>query len=212
VTSGTFGEMAERTDANLRAIAEEAARIPAPIGSPARQIGDFYRSAMDEARLSALGAEPVRAQLDRFGAIRTRAEFAFEAGRLTSLMAGGPFGNSIIVDAEDSRRLLVEIPQGGTMLPNRDYYLNTDAVSVELRHRYEAYLIRLFTLAGRTDAAAAGRSVFDFETALARIQLDPVASRVAAQSAPRRTLRELASLMPGFDWASWARPLCPCRR
>ena len=140
VTYGTFPEMAERIDANLRAIAEEAARASAPAGSPLRQIGDFYRSAMDEARLNALGVEPVRPQLDRFAAIRTREEFAFEAGRLTSLMAGGPFGNTIVVDAQDSTRLVVEIPQGGTMLPNRDAYLNTDTSSVELRQRYETYL------------------------------------------------------------------------
>ena len=202
-----FAEMAERTDADLRAIAEDAARMSAPPGSALRQIGDLYRSAMDEARLDELGAAPVRPQLDRFSAIRSREAFAFEAGRLTSLMAGGPFGNSIIVDAEDSKRLLVEIPQGGTMLPNRDYYLNTDAASVELRQRYELYLVRLFALAGRADAAAAGRSVLDFETALARIQLPPEESRVAARSAPRRTLRELAGLMPGFDWAAWATPL-----
>jgi putative endopeptidase len=207
VTYGTFAEMAERTDANLRAIAEEAARTSAPAGSPVRQIGDFYRSAMDDARLAALGVEPIRAQLDRFAAIRTRGEFAFEAGRLTSLMAGGPFGNSVMVDAEDSKRLVVEIPQGGLMLPTRDYYLNTDAASIELRQRYEAYLVRLFTLAGRADGAAAGRSVLDLETALARLQLAPVESRIAARSAPRRTWRELTTLMPGFDWAAWAKPL-----
>jgi putative endopeptidase len=113
--------MAERTDGDLRTIAENAARANGAAGTPARQIGDFYRSAMDEARLTALGAQPVRPQLDRFAGIRSREEFAFEAGRLTSLMAGGPFGNSIVVDATDSARLLVEIPQGGTMLPNRDY-------------------------------------------------------------------------------------------
>ena len=207
VTYGTFAEMAERTDADLRAIAEDAARASAPGGSSLRQIGDFYRSAMDEARLSALGAAPVRVQLDRFSAIKSREAFAFEAGRLTSLMAGGPFGNSIIVDATDSKRLLAEIPQGGIMLPNRDYYLNTDAASVELRQRYELYLVRLFALAGRSDAASAGRSVLDFETALARIQLSAAESRIAARSAPQRTLRELAALMPGFDWAAWATPL-----
>jgi putative endopeptidase len=207
VTYGTFAEMAERTDANLRAIAEEARRTSAPAGSPLRQIGDFYRSAMDEVRLSDLGAAPVRPQLDRFSAIKNREAFAFEAGRLTSLMAGGPFGNSIIVDAADPKRLLVEIPQGGIMLPNRDYYLNTDAASVELRQRYELYLVRLFALAGRADAARAGRSVLEFETALARIQLSAEESRIAARSAPRRTLRELAGLMPGFDWAAWATPL-----
>ena len=158
-------------------------------------------------RLSQLGAAPVQRQLDRFSAIRSREAFAFEAGRLTSVMAGGPFGNSIIVDAEDSKRLLAEIPQGGTMLPDRDYYLNTDAASVELRQRYETYLARLFALAGRNDAAAAARSVLDFETALARLQLPPVESRIAARAAPRRTLRELSDVISGFDWAAWASPL-----
>ncbi len=158
VTLGTFAEMAERTDPTCGP-SRKSRTLVCAAGSPVRQIGDLYRSATDEVRLAQLGAAPVRPQLDRFSAIRTREAFAFEAGRLTSVMAGGPFGNSIIVDAEDSKRLLVEIPQGGTMLPNRDYYLNTDAASVELRQRYEMYLARLFALAGRDDAAAAARSV-----------------------------------------------------
>jgi putative endopeptidase len=41
-------------------------------GSPDQQIGDFYASFMDTARLDALGATPPKASLDRIDAL-TRA-------------------------------------------------------------------------------------------------------------------------------------------
>src|SRR5262245_52470063 len=80
VTYGTFMELADRADLDVRAIVEElAAQGRQRPGSPAQQIGDLYASMMDEGRLEALGDTPIRPELDRIEALRPTADVAAEA-------------------------------------------------------------------------------------------------------------------------------------
>jgi putative endopeptidase len=66
------------------------------------------------------------------------------------------------------------VDQGGLGLPDRDYYLKTDARSVELRKQYEEHIHAMFTLLAKAQGAGGGdpeaetRAVMEFETALAK--------------------------------------------
>ena len=206
VLHGTFVDMLERTENALKAIVEDVARTPHRRGSRQQQIADLYTSFMDEARIEALGTAPIQSELKRIAAIRTPADFAAEAGFLGAIYQNGPFGTTIATDGNDTERLIIQVSQGGTRLPSRDYYLKLDPVFVSAREKYEAYLTTIFTLIGRTDAPAAARQVLLLETAIARGQLTPVESREALKTVRRTTLAELAETLPGFDWKAWAKP------
>lgn len=207
VTYGTFGELAEAVDADLLALVQDLrAGPPARAGSPARKIADMYASVTDEATLAAQGAAPMRAQLRRIDRIRTIRDMAAEAGALSALAAGGPFHGAMASDPEDPSRLIVQIAQGGTLLPERDLYVRTDAYAVEVRTRYVAYLATLFRLLEREEAEGEARAVLALETELARAQWVRADSRDPVKTANRYTFRELARDMPGFDWDAWGRP------
>src|SRR6059036_129376 len=81
VSYGTFTELADRVEADVRAIVEATAASPgrAP-GSPAQQIADLYASVMDTARLEALGAAPIRPELQKIDAISRPRDLAAEMG------------------------------------------------------------------------------------------------------------------------------------
>ena len=207
VMYGAFVELAEKVEQDLRVIIEDAAARPGRRrGSPQQQIGDLYRSVMDEARVEAVGAAPIAPVLARIEAIASTRDLAVEAGRLGSVGAGGPFAASVLVADDQTSRVYVQVSQGGTLLPNRDYYLDPDARFEAVRAGYVAYLTRIFTLVGRKAPAEDAASVLALETALARIQLPPVQSRAAARAATAVTLSELARTLPGFDWDAWAKP------
>jgi putative endopeptidase len=207
VAYSAFVELADKAESDIRAIVEEAARTPNPRrGWPEQQIGDLYASMMNVARIEELGVQPIRAELEKIDAIATPAELAAEAGYLSSVAGGGPFTGFVAEDARDPGQLVVHLSQGGTLLADRDSYLREDARSIEIRTKYEEYLARLFTLAGRPAAAADAKAVLAVETELARAQWSAADSRDPAKTYNRFTLAQMSADMHGFDWRAWARP------
>ena len=70
--------------------------------------------------------------------------------------------------------------QGGLGLPDRDYYLKTDAKSVELRQAYVAHVQKMFELLGDAPGVSPPReaqTVLRIETALAKGSLTQVERR-----------------------------------
>ena len=59
-------------------------------------------------------------------------------------------------DAVDSNLMIAAVGAGGLSLPDRDYYLKTDAKSVELRNQYVAYIVKLMGMIGESEAQAKG--------------------------------------------------------
>ncbi len=67
---GGFVQLSERNSFLIHALLEEAAAGDNPKGSPRREAGDFYRSAMDTNRLEQLRYEPIAADLKRIDGIK----------------------------------------------------------------------------------------------------------------------------------------------
>jgi putative endopeptidase len=204
---GSFTELADRAELDVRAIIEaaaaDAARTP---GSVSQQVGDLYRSFMDEARAESLGASPIKAELQKIDAIKTTQEVAAEAGYLSSISAGGPINGAVTADAKDPATPIVYLEQAGTALPDRDYYLKDDPKFVEVRGKYQEFLEKIFTLAGRPNAASDAKAVLLLETELARVQWTKTETRDAVKTYNKFALADLSRDMPGFDWMAWARP------
>ena len=207
VTYGAFTEMAERTERDLRAIIEEVlARPNRPRGSPAQQIADLYTSVVDETRLDEIGTASIEPQLKRIEAIASPRDLAAEAGYLSSIAIGGPFGGTVGDDPLNPGAPVARVTQGGILLPDRDYYLSNDPVFAGVRAKYEQYLAQILGLAGRAAPHDDARAVLALETALARVAWTEEQNRDLAATYTRFTLRQLASEMPGFDWHAWAKP------
>ena len=206
VAYGTFAELADRAESDVRETIERAASAPRRRQPAAvRQIGDLYASITDEARLAALGYAPIKPELDRIAAIRTPEQLARETGYLSATAQGGPFAGTIMADPGYPGARIVQVVQGGTLLPDRDYYLSSDPKYAAIRAQYETYLTTIFTLTGWTDPPGKARAVLGLEIELARAQTLQ-SERAPAVPPGVLTLAELVTTMPGFDWAAWAKP------
>ena len=202
----TFVEVADRVEADLHALIEELAGSPdKKPGNTAQQVGDFYAAFMDEKRVNALGAEPIKPQLAEIDAIADTRQFAEVAGRLAVLGVQGPVSHFINADAEDPTKVALYLNQSGTALA-REYYLSDSAKFADIRTKYVEYLTKIFTLAERPNAADSAKAVMDIETALAKIQWTEVESRDAVQTYNKYPVRKVIDEMPGFDWSAWASP------
>jgi predicted metalloendopeptidase len=208
VSYGAFEEIADNTEADLRVLIEQIATRPGrPRGTPAQQIADLYASVVDERRVEELGTAPIAPELRRIEAIASTHDLAVEAGYLSSIAAGGPFGGSVGRDPANPGSPVARVTQGGLLLPDRDYYLSADPGHAAVRALYEAYLAHVFSLLGRQTAEIDASRVVALETSLARVSWTEAQTRdPQSDTYTRYTLRQLAAEMPGFDWQAWAHP------
>ena len=122
-----FEELRERNWALIREILESAGRdSKAKRGTPVRQVGDFYRSAMDTNRLEKLGLAPIRKDLARIEAVKNVTNLLALAAEFHQADIGGLFSAGVSPDAKKSSIYAFEVNQGGLSLPDRDYYLSQD--------------------------------------------------------------------------------------
>lgn len=158
---GTFVQLSDKAEADLYALIEELGGDKnKKSGSTAPQVGDFYASFINEARINAVGAAPLKTHLAEIDAIKTTTEMADLAGKLSMIGLPGPVGGFIEADAGDPTKVALYLGQGGTALPDRDYYLKDDAPFPDVRAKYQAYLEKIFTLAGRPKAGDDAKAVF----------------------------------------------------
>ncbi|HXM70096.1 MAG TPA: M13 family metallopeptidase N-terminal domain-containing protein, partial [Thermoanaerobaculia bacterium] len=187
----------------LGQVLETAAR-PGPARDPATaQIGDFFASCMDEAAIARAGTAPLQEQLAAIASIHSPDDLAAVVARL-QLATGASvlFDVGSNQDFKDSSQVIAVIAQGGLGLPDRDYYLASDARSVEIRAHYLAHVGRMLRRLGEEAAAADAdaRQVLALETRLARASISRVDERTPGNVYHRRSRAQLSALVPRFSW------------
>jgi len=145
---GTFDVLRQTSSERIKSLAEEAAANPSK-NSIAQRVGDFYSSAMDSAAIEKLGYEPIKAQLQEVAAITNKSDLLQEMISLRSKgISGGLFGFYVGQDDKDVNTYIPQLSQGGTALPDRDYYLKNNQRSKAIRQAYLSYMSDMFELTG----------------------------------------------------------------
>src|ERR1700730_7319493 len=155
----------------LRTINETAVHKKASPGTDEQKIGDFWTTAMNEAKGDELGLKPLKPELDRIDAIGTTEDAIRMAFALQRLGVHAFFDFGIAQDEKKSDEMAVHIQQGGLGLPDRDFYFNPEAGVAQIRRRYVSHIQNMLKLAGAGDepAAAPAANIMEFETALAKV-------------------------------------------
>ncbi len=197
---GSFIQLDDLSRERIRATIERAAAAQSAPGSDEQKIGDFYRSFMDEQAVNEKGALPLNDLLATVEGMKTHDEVLLAFARVGVMGVGSPVGLFVGVDEKNSEQYLTNLVQGGTLLPDREYYLNRlDATYDEHRAALVRYVERLVELCGIT-AEQPGQKVLDLETRLAAIRWSRTESRDADKTYNKHTLEELATRVPSFDW------------
>jgi putative endopeptidase len=193
-------EMTDRTEAQLHAILEDAAK--ASTANDVRgKVGAFYAAYMDEARIEAVGAKAIAPELDAIRAAPDKAALATLMGRGTVDFYPSPFGAYIDSDLKQPNVYATYLGQSGLLLPDRDYYLKPDFQ--KQRDAYVKHAATLLGLAGWSDPQAMAQAALAFETKLAEASWTRVQQRDQTTQYNPMSPAELAAQAPGFDWAAF---------
>jgi len=201
---GAFTVLALHNRDVLHSILDKAAASKAKVGSDDQKIGDFYASCMDEAAIEKAGTTPIAPAL-ALAAAATAENLPTTLARLQAAGSGGFFGFGAGADAKNSRMNIANVGGGGLGLPNKDYYLKTDAASVALRAKYLAHIATMFGQLGEMPAAARDHAamVLAFETELAKASLSAADRRDPQKTFHPMNAAQLQALTPNFDWATY---------
>ncbi|MDO8176658.1 MAG: M13 family metallopeptidase [Undibacterium sp.] len=201
-----YDEVTERNLLALKSIAEAAAASGANDNSPAvRLVGSYYQSGMNESQIEADGAKPLAAGLAQIEAIQTREQLLSVIAQHHQTGTASLFNFYVDQDAKNTSRYIPQLAQGGLGLPDRDYYLKTDAKTRDIRQQYQAYIAQLFTLLGDSSEVARhnARVVMALETRLAKASLTKVALRDPQASYHLMNLQGMQKLDSHTVWANY---------
>lgn len=147
-TSWGIGEQVQKElYEKLRKINEEALAKGDKKGTGQR-IGDFWFSAMDTISIEKNGIEPLREELNKISAIKTREDVMMQAALMHTYGVGVFFEEGVAQDPKHSDVEAYNMTQGGLGLPNRDYYFDMDERTVKIRNAYPAYIATMLRLSG----------------------------------------------------------------
>ncbi len=196
---GAFQTLAELSEARVHAILEQsAASAPAAPSTSPEKIGAFYRAFMDEQRVNALGATPLKAELAAVRAVPDRAALAALMGRSNDGFYASLIDADISTDEKDPDRYAVYLSQSGLGLPDRDYYLKPAFAAKKAL--YQAYVAQMLGLVGWDDPAGSAAKMVAFETQIAEVSWARADERDPDKTYNPMSLAQVEAADPGFDW------------
>ena len=201
---GSFDVLREESSKRLQSLLEEAVKNTGK-DRKTQMIGDMYFSGMDSIAIEEKSYYPIQADLERVNTIKDVQGILNEAAYLRTTGSGGAlFGMFIGPDRKNVSKYIPSIGQGGTSLPDRDYYLKDDARSSKIKEAYKMHLKKMFMLAGEDNASAtaSAAAVLKIETEFARAQYSRVEMRDPYKTYNKFALAELNTLTPSINWTS----------
>jgi len=199
---GQFDALREKSREQLKELVLEQAAKESEPGSNAQKVGDLYKMVMDSTTRNAQGVEPVKPLMDEVAALKNKSEIIPLMARNTRVGIGGFFGTGIGTDIMDSNSNQLGLYQGGLSLPEKEYYSDNDEITLNIRAKFQEYVVNMFKLHG-FDADAAQKkmeAVMAIETRIAAKHLSRVERRNPLNSYHKMTYAELKSTIPGINW------------
>ncbi|MBS1669971.1 MAG: M13 family metallopeptidase [Bacteroidetes bacterium] len=201
---GSFDELRQESSKRLQNLLEGATKTTNP-DRKTKIIGDLYKSGMDSLAIEAKGYQPIKNDIEKIYNISSVADIVHEVIYMrVNGLGSALFGMNVGPDRKNVMVYIPSISQGGTSLPDRDYYLKDDARSKKIRDAYKLYVQKMFSLIGQdaTTAAASATSVLKIETALANAQMSRIEMRDPNKTYHKFAVNDLSATTANLNWAS----------
>ena len=204
---GSFDVLRENNIKQLQDIIDSVSALKdLKAGSVEQKIADLYNSAMDSVELN----EHYWGALEGFllcDGYQSSAEVTKDWldevwPRMQRQGVRGMFSCWIGADEKDSKNNIVNIMQGGLSLGQKDYYVENDPRTQEIRKAYQKFISDLCVHTGfsEKDAQRISNDVLRIETRIAKASKSMTELRDPEANYNKFTYAELKSQFPGIDW------------
>lgn len=203
---GSFDELRKNTDDDVLAILNKAVADKKldPKSDQAKAV-NLYKSIMDTVARNKQGITPLKPYLAKIDAIKNIKDLQALMIEMEPVGGLGFFGVGVGSDEKDSNKNVVRLGLGRLGLPDRDYYVSSEADSKEKREKYEHHVARMLEFIGEkpADAQKNAAKILAFEIALSTPRLDRVELRDDRKTYNPMTVAELQKLTPSINWEAY---------
>ena len=202
---GSFDMLANNNLVQLKDLVTELSSKKNPYGSVAQKISDLYSLAMDSVALNKAGMEPIKMNMARISAVKDKKQLFSLATELYKEGIPSFWGIYIDADIKDSKNNLVQIGQGGLSLGQKEYYLDNDDATKNIREKFKLHIVKMFRLAGFSQAVAQKKmqSLMNIETRIAKYSKSSTELRDPEANYHRMSVKELKDTFTGIDWTTY---------
>ncbi len=205
---GTFDVLRENNQKQLNDLITEVSKGKNEQGSVQQKIADLYNLGMDEKTLNAQGNTPIQSDLQAIAAISTREQLMAKLVELHTMQIAPFFSFFGESDFANSDMNIGWLYQAGLGLGERDYYLDQDERSQEIRTKYIEHVGKMLTLAGydqitNTNADELANQIFELELRLAQVSMDKHTQRDPEKIYNKISVAELKKIAPDMNWTAY---------
>lgn len=198
---GSFDTLEEDNNKRINTILTELLAGSYDTGTTEQKLGDFYKLAMDSTRRNAEGTAPLMPLINEMESATSVEELQAIQQKYATFAYGVPMGIYFDADAKNAAMNIIYVNQGGLTLGLKDYYLDDDKATADIREAYKKHIVRMFRLFGFKKAVAEKKmeGILAFETALAKISKSRTELRDPQANYNKTTLADFKTKYPNIQ-------------
>ena len=197
---GSFDQLQENNDKRINGILAELQANTYEVGTIEQKLSDLYKLAMDSVRRNQEGVSPVMPLIKKLEAAKTKQQL------LDILLERAPYGGSqfyyagLGADDKNATQNILNIYQGGLSLGQKEYYLDNDKATANIREAFKKHIVNMFQLFGFSKSAATKKmqNIMKMETALAKVSKSRTELRDPEANYNKMTLQEFETKYPNL--------------
>ena len=197
---GSFDKLQEDNDKRINAILSELQQNTYEQGTTEQKLSDLYKLAMDIDRRNQEGVNPVMPLIKRLEAAKSNKQLQDILLELTPYGTQEFFYAGFGADDKNATENILNIYQSGLSLGQKEYYLDTDKATTDIREAFKAHIVKMFQLFGFSKGAAAKKmqNVMKIETELAKVSRSRTELRNPEANYNKMTLKEFQTRYPNL--------------
>ena len=197
---GSFDRLQEENDKRINGILKELQSNTYKKGTVEQKLSDLYKLAMDSTRRNKEGVAPLMPLIKKLEAAKTNKQL-FEIQ-----LSQAPYGEQEFffgyfgADEKNAGQNILNLYQGGLTLGQKEYYLENDKATADIREAFKKHVVKMFQLFGFSKSAATKKmqNIMKVETALAKVSKSQTELRDVEANYNKMTLKEFESRYPNL--------------
>ena len=195
---GSFDRLQQDNNERINGILKDLIAKTHAKGTVEQKLSDFYKLAMDSTRRNREGVKPIMPLIKEVEKAKTKYALQQLQKKYVAFGFGLTYGSYFGADEKNAKMNILNISQAGLTLGQKEYYLDNDAATQNIREEYKKHIVKMFELFGFSHKAALLKmnDVLSIETQLAKVSKSRTELRDVEANYNKMSIDEFESRYP----------------